>query len=412
VTGGARRADSAPYAAAVDLDYVKQRMAEEIDRRADRLVDVSHRIHEHPELNFEERFAHDLLCDELEREDVTTERHAFGLETAFVGRAGSRGSDIAVCLEYDALPGIGHACGHNIIAAAGLGAGLAAAALADACGGRISIMGTPAEEGGGGKVFMIREGAFEGVDAAVMIHPAGAELRGMSTLAIQQCVVTYSGSAAHAAAAPERGRNALDAAVLGYVNIAALRQHIRRDERIHGVFTDGGDKPNIVPARAETTWYVRSPTVAGLAALKERVSACLEAGAAAAGCDLAIEWVDPPYADMVDIDTMLDCYVANAARLGRTVLPADTAPVVGSTDMGDVSYVVPSIHPMIQAADDGVAIHTAEFARFAASPSGDRAVVDGAKAMAWTVADLWLRPEVLDAARAELASQRERRGVT
>ena len=267
-------------------------------------------------------------------------------------------------------------------------------------------MGTPAEEGGGGKVFMIRAGAFDGIDAAMMVHPAGIDLRGMSTLAIQQCSVVYRGAEAHAAAAPERGRNALDAAVLGYVNVAALRQHIGPDERVHGVFVDGGDKPNIVPARAETNWYVRSPTVAGLDALKQRVTACLEAGALAAGCELSIDWIDPPYADMVDIDPLLDCYVDNASRLGRTVeRPADTSAVVGSTDMGDVSHVVPSIHPMIQAAEPGVAIHTAAFATFAAGPSGDRAVIDGAKAMAWTVADCWLRPDVLDAARREFARQ-------
>ncbi len=396
-----------PYAAVVqdempELDAVKQAMADEIDRRADRLVEISHLIHQHPELNFEERYAHGLLCDALEHEQISTERHAYGLETAFVGRAGRDGPDIAVCLEYDALPGIGHACGHNIIAAAGLGAGIAAAAVAERCGGRVSILGTPAEEGGGGKVFMIRAGAFDGIDAALMIHPAGAELRGMTTLAIQQCTVVYRGVAAHAAAAPERGRNALDAAVLGYMNVAALRQHIGPAERVHGTISDGGDKPNIVPARAETNWYVRSPTVAGLDALKQRVTACLEAGAVAAGCDLTIEWIDPPYADMVDSDALLDCYADNAARLGRTVEPPrETAAVVGSTDMGDVSYVVPSIHPMIQAAESGVAIHTPEFATFACGPTGDRAVIDGAKAMAWTVADCWLRPEVLEAARDE-----------
>ena len=385
-------------------------MADEIDRRADRLLEVSHQIHQHPELNFEESFAHDLLCDVLDEEGIATTRHAFGLDTAFVGRAGSGGADIAVCLEYDALPGIGHACGHNIIAAAGLGAGLAAAALAEECGGRVSIMGTPAEEGGGGKVFMIREGAFEGIDAALMIHPADSDLRSMDTLAIHRCRVTYTGAAAHAAAAPERGRNALDAAVLGYVNVAALRQHIAPSERLHGVFTDGGDKPNIVPARAQMEWYVRSSTKAGLAQLEERVTACFEAGASAAGCDLDIEWIDPPYADMVDVDTLLDRYVANAARLGRTVeAPTDHTAVVGSTDMGDVSYEVPSIHPMIKAADAGTAIHTADFARFASSESGDRAVIDGAKAMAWTVADLWLDPDTLAAARDEFRRRRDQR---
>lgn len=390
----------------MDLDVAKERMGAIIDARSELLVDISHRIHARPELNFEERAAHDLLCDALEDLGIATERHAFGLDTAFAGRAGRSGPNIAVCLEYDALPGIGHACGHNIIAAAGLGAGLAAAAVAEDCGGRVMILGTPAEEGGGGKVFMLRNGAFDGVDAAMMVHPAGAELRSMSTIAIQQCTATYTGEAAHAAAAPERGRNALDAAVLGYVNVAALRQHILPAERVHGVFTDGGDKPNIVPARAQTSWYVRSPSLDGLAALKSRFARCLEAGAEAAGCTLELDWIDPAYSDMVDIGAMVDLYADNAARLGRTVAtPADGTAVVGSTDMGNVSYEVPSIHPIIRAADDGVAIHTPQFAVAAASEMGDRAVVDGAKAMAWTVADLWLAPGALDAVRAEFATR-------
>jgi amidohydrolase len=386
----------------MDVTAAKQRMAEEIDRRTDLLLDVSHRIHANPELNFEERVAHDLLCDVLEGEGVRTERSSHGLETAFVGSAGSAGPHIAVCLEYDALPGIGHACGHNIIAAAGLGAGLAAAALAEECGGRVSMIGTPAEEGGGGKVLQIRAGAFRDVDAALMVHPGGADLRSMDAIAIHRCVATFHGECAHAAAAPDRARNALDAAVLGYVNVAALRQHIGPSERLHGVFTDGGQKPNIIPDRAAMEWYVRSPTVAGLEVLKGRFAACMEAGAAAAGCEVELDWLEPPYADMVDIDAIVDCYVDNAAALGRTVRdPRDAGGVVGSTDMGNVSYEVPSIHPMIQAADDGTAIHTEAFARFAAGREGDAAVLDGAKALAWTIADLWLRPGVLDAARAE-----------
>lgn len=386
----------------MDLAAVKHRMAQEVDRRADLLIEVSHRIHAHPELNFEEHHAHDLLCEILEAEGIETQRRSHGLDTAFVGRAGRSGPNIAVLLEYDALPGLGHACGHNIIAAAGLGAGLAAAAVADVCGGQVSIVGTPAEEGGGGKVLQIRAGAFERVDAAMMVHPAGADLRGMDTVAIHRCLATYRGESAHAAAAPEQGRNALDAAVLGYVNIAALRQHIGPAERIHGVFSDGGDKPNIVPARAQTEWYVRSPTVAGLQDLKARVAACLEAGATASGCEVELDWLEPPYADMVPVSAFCDLYVANAAALGREVREPDPdSRVVGSTDMGDVSYQVPSIHPMIQAADPGTAIHTEAFAVFAASPLGDAAVVDGAKAMAWTIADLWLRPGLLEEVTAE-----------
>ena len=195
------------------------------------------------------------------------------------------------------------------------------------------------------------------------------------------------------------------------MNVAALRQHIGPAERIHGVFTDGGDKPNIVPSRAQMEWYVRSPTVAGLQALKARVIACLEAGATASGCELELDWLEPPYADMVPVGAFCDLYVANAAALGRDVREPDPdSRVVGSTDMGDVSYEVPSIHPMIRAADPGTAIHTEAFAGFAAGPLGDAAVIDGAKAMAWTIADLWLRPGVLetitDEHRAQLAARR------
>jgi len=394
----------------MELDDAKARLAEEVDRRADLLLDVSHRIHANPELNFEEKAAHDLLCDVLEGEGIATERHAHGLDTAFVGRAGATGPHIAVCLEYDALPGIGHACGHNIIAAAGLGAGLAAAAVAHACGGQVSIIGTPAEEGGGGKVLQIAAGAFEGVDVAMMVHPAGADLRSMDAIAIHRCLATFRGLSAHAAAAPEKGRNALDAAVLAYVNVAALRQHIGSAERLHGVFTDGGDKPNIVPARAQMEWYVRSPTVASLEVLKGRFAACMEAGAAAAGCEVELDWLEPPYADMVEVDVLLDRYADNAAALGRTVEdPRVVGGVVGSTDMGNVSYEVPSIHPMIRAADPGTAIHTEAFAGFAAGPQGDAAVIDGAKAMAWTIADLWLRPGLVEAAAEAHAAELARR---
>jgi amidohydrolase len=296
-----------------------------------------------------------------------------------------------VVCEYDALPDIGHACGHNVIAAAGLGAGLAAAALAGRLGGRVRILGTPAEEGGGGKVFMIRAGALDGVDAAIMVHPADHDLPTMHAIAIQELNVEYTGVSSHAAAAPHLGRNALDAAVLGYVNVAALRQHIRSDERIHGIFTRAGDKPNVVPRAAAAQWYVRSTDLASLGDLKERVLACLEAGALAAGCTMTYEWHDPAYADLVEDRWLLDRWVANSTALGRPPEdPAIVGAVTGSTDMGNVSHEVPSIHPMIAVAPPGISIHTPEFAAHARGAAGDRAVLDGAKAMAATVIDRWL----------------------
>lgn len=377
-----------------------------VDDLAAELVDASHTLFEHPELGFEEHVAHDTLTAILERHGLAVQRHAGGLDTAFVCEVGETGPIVAVCCEYDALPEIGHACGHNIIATAGLGAGIAAARVAHRLGGRVRIIGTPAEEGGGGKILLQRAGVFDGLAAALMVHPADRELTRMDCLAIHHLRASYRGRAAHAAAAPEHGRNALDAAVLGYMNVAALRQHIRPDERIHGIFTRAGDKPNIVPESAEAIWYVRSPTMVGLRNLQERVVACLEAGATAAACEVVLEWYDPLYTDMVESPTLLATYAANAVAMGRPLAePTPDARVVGSTDMGNVSHAVPSIHPMIKVAPEGVPIHTKEFARHAGGPSGDAAVIDGAKILALTVTDLWARPELIEATATEFRTR-------
>lgn len=395
----------------VDLDAVKDRIDAVVDDHAEVLLDASHRIHANPELGFEEHHAHDLLASILADAGLDVTRSAHGLATAFEARAGDGDGDgptVAVLCEYDALPVIGHACGHNVIGTAGVGAGIAAAAVAAELGGRLVVLGTPAEEGGGGKIFLAEAGAFEGVDAALMVHPAGLDLARFGAIAIQQVEVTYTGRAAHAAAAPQAGRNALDAAVLGYVNVAALRQHIRPDERIHGIFTEAGDAANVVPDHTAATWYVRSPTVKGLEKLKARVITCLEAGAAAAGCAMEHHWVDPAFADMVDNDPMIERYRANLARTGRTLTdPTSMDAIIGSTDMGNVSHLVPSIHPMIAVSPPNVAIHTKDFVRFAGGDEGDRAVLDGAKAMASTVADLWAEPGAIDEVRAAFAAALE-----
>lgn len=387
------------------IDSAKSAVIDDIDSMTDRLLDVSRSIHAHPELNFEERFAHDLLCDVLESSGLPVTRHAYGVGTAFEAVAGDAGPEILVLLEYDALPGIGHGCGHNIIAAAGLGAGLAAAKLATAMGGRVRILGTPAEEGGGGKIHMARNGAFARGDAAMMIHPADADLARMHSIAIHTVDVEYTGRAAHAAAAPWEGRNALDAAVLGYMNVAALRQHIRPTERIHGIITEGGEKPNVVPRRAAANWYVRSDTMETLQPLKRRVLDCLEGATAACGCTMSASWDDVAYADVRDNRSMVSVYARNMSGLGREVSDPDAVGrrVTGSTDMGNVSYLLPSMHPMVMAAPDGTAIHTEDFARHAGSESGDRAVVAGAKAMAMTVVDLWSDPDLLAGVKREFA---------
>jgi len=371
-------------------ESLKQRACESIDKLKNDLVGISHDIHAHPEENYEEHYAHKRLTDAIGDNKLDVTRKAYNLDTAFDVAVGSKGTTVAVLCEYDALPGIGHACGHNIIAAAGLGAGLALAGLAEEAGGRLRLMGTPAEEGGGGKIEMARKGAFTGVDASMMIHPADRELARMNAIAIQHCLVKYTGEAAHAAVSPHLGRNALDAAVLGYVNIAALRQHIMPTERIHGIFLKGGEKPNIVPREAEMDWYVRSNTIETMQPLKERVAGCLHGGAHAAGCHVELEWQPNPYADIIDNIPLLAAYVENSAQFGRLLTTDYMAGTGGgSTDMGNISYLTPSIHPMIAVAPHGVSLHTPEFADFATNDDATRAILDGAKIMAMTAIDLW-----------------------
>lgn len=395
-----------PDVNAGDVERAKSDAVAEIDRLADRLVDVSRKIHARPELGYDEVFAHDLLTTTIADFDVAVSRGSHGVPTAFEASIGDRGPEILVILEYDALPGIGHGCGHNVIAAAGLGAGLAVRNLLGDLKGRVRILGTPAEEGGGGKIAMARRGAFASGDAAMMIHPADADLLRMDSLAVQAVDVTYHGRAAHASAAPWEGRNALDAAVLGYMNVAALRQHIRPDERIHGIFTEAGEKPNIVPRRAAATWYVRSATMGSLQPLKERVEACLDGAASACGCGIDKRWEGHTYADVRDNGPLAGAFADNMGRRGRRVEdPRQTGrPVVGSTDMGNVSYLVPSIHPMVQIAPSGTAIHTREFAECAASEAADRGVVDGAAAMAMTIVDLVLDAGLRERVKAEFST--------
>ena len=395
-----------------EVDELKTRACNLIDKNAEVLISVSHEIHDHPEQNYEEVFASELLTRTANGLGVPVELGAFDCATGFSGDVGT-GPTVCIMSEYDALPEIGHGCGHNIIAAAGLGSAIALASIAKDSGGRVRYMGTPAEEGGGGKILMARNGALTGVDLAMMVHPADADLATIDAIALQQLLVEYSGQESHAAAAPHLGRNALDAAVLGYMAVATLRQHILPTERVHGIFLKSGDKPNIVPSEASSEWYVRSDNVTSLAALKPRVLAALESGAHACGCSVSHEWIGAAYADMVMNNTMGTMYAHNALRLGRTVTDPRQGGhrVVGSTDMGNVSHLVPSIHPMIASAPTGTSIHTKQFAQFARSPMADQAVLDGAKAMAMTAIDYWMSPERQVAVAAEFNAANPDRNV-
>jgi len=381
----------------MDAAELKRAACAAVDGLRDELLRLSHGIHANPELAFEERKAAALLGEVIRRAGLEVETGAYGLETAFVAEFGSGDAGcVAVLAEYDALPEIGHACGHNIIASAAVGAGLALHALADRLPGRVRLLGTPAEERGGGKELMARKGAFDGVDAAMMVHPAGANLVNMPSLACSEVVVHYRGRAAHASAMPEQGINALDALVIAYQAIAALRQHIGVFERIHGIITDGGKAPNIVPESASGLFFVRAANADELAALKKRVEGCFEAGASATGAELELSWSAADYLDIRYNEPLADSYRANAEALGREFFPIDKVPVrlAGSSDMGNVSYRVPSIHPMIASAPIQCSIHNAEFEKWAGGEMGDAAVVDGAKALAMTALDYLCDPEL------------------
>jgi amidohydrolase len=377
-----------------EVSRLKSQACAAIDAAAQTLIDVSHDIHDHPEQNYAEFYASELLCRTSEKFGLGVELGAFSSGTGFSGDVGS-GPTVCIMSEYDALPDIGHGCGHNVIAAAGLGAAIGLSVVASSAGGRLRYMGTPAEEGGGGKILMAQNGALTGVDVAMMVHSADADLTTIDAIALQQLLVEYFGEEAHAAAAPHKGRNALDAAVLGYMSVAALRQHILPTERIHGIFTKAGEKPNIVPREASTEWYVRSDTISTLNDLKPRVLAALESGGTACGCSVDHQWIGSPYADMVTNESLSASYVANAALLGRSVSDPRTTGhrVVGSTDMGNISHLVPSIHPMIASAPSGATIHTQAFAKHSRESLADKAVIDGAKAMAMTAIDFWTSTE-------------------
>lgn len=388
-----------------EVQKLKDIACQRIDNASADLVDVSHQIHSKPEQNFEEFFASQLLAKTSTQWGLTTDIDVHGCETAFRADIGT-GPMVCIMSEYDALPDIGHGCGHNVIAAAGLGAAIGLAAVASQCGGALRYLGTPGEEGGGGKIIMARNGAIDGVDIAMMVHSADADLTTIDAIALQQLLVEYSGEESHAAAAPHKGRNALDAAVLGYMAVAALRQHILPSERVHGIFVRAGEKPNIVPRDAATEWYVRSDTVTSLAELKPRVLAALESGAHACGCSVSHTWVGSPYADMITNSHLSAIYSSNATQLGRVVSdPRLTGHrVVGSTDMGNISHLVPSIHPMIASAPYGSNIHTLDFARHSVSAFADRAIIDGAKAMAMSCIDYWTSPELQHAVAQEFTS--------
>lgn len=370
----------------------REAAAEALNSCRAQIVGLSRRIHAHPEIGFEETKAAAWISEILAGAGFEVRTGICDLPTAFIATAGKGPLNVAICAEYDALPEIGHACGHNIIGAAAVGAGIAAAAAADEVGLKVTVVGTPGEEKGdaGGKILLLERGAFDGVHAAMMVHPAPFDVLMPRFIAASMFDVEYTGREAHAAAFPELGINAADAMTIAQTAIGLLRQHILPTDRIHGIITKGGDAPNIVPAYTRARYIVRGETLADLENLRPRVHRCFEAGALATGSTLKIIGGDKPYAQVVHDPDIAGFYRSNSEKLGRTFPPPDSAiqRAVASTDMGNVSLAIPSIHPLIGVDTLPAVNHQREFAAKCATEAADRAVCDGALAMAWTAIDL------------------------
>ena len=365
---------------------------ERLDSLRSRIMDLSHAIHANPEPAFAEAKAAAWISELLSDGGFDVKTGICDLPTAFLAKSGRGPLHICFCAEYDALPEIGHACGHNIIAAAAVGAGIAAAAVADEVGLTVSVIGTPAEEIGdaGGKILLLERGAFADMHAAMMVHPAPFDVLTPKVIAASMFEVRYTGKEAHASSFPELGVNAADALTIAQTSIGLLRQHILPTDRIHGIVVHGGDAPNIVPAHTAARFIVRGDTLAALEVLRPRVYRCFEAGALATGCKLEIIGGEKPYSEMIHDPDIAALYKRNAELLGRSYanVGAEKQKSAASTDMGNISRALPSIQPMIGIQSFPAVNHQREFAAQCVTIEADHAVYDGSLAMAWTAIDL------------------------
>jgi amidohydrolase len=385
------------------IDCYPQIIAE-IDRLANKLWEISTTLFNHPETGFKEYNACKILTDALEAAGFMVERGIGGLETAFRATYGENARPkIAILAEYDALVGLGHACGHNLIAAAAVGTGMALSALTPKIPGQIQVIGTPAEEGGGGKIILAKAGIFDDIDAAMMFHPASKNMVLRRSLADTELKIEFIGKASHAAAAPEEGINALDAMILTFNNINAFRQTMGPKDRIAGIITHGGERSNIVPAYTAAEFSIRALSSLRRDLLVEKVIACAQAGSQAVGCELKYT-ITPGYREIIPNKVLANLFTTHLEQLGRVVVLPDLNERMGSTDMGDISHLVPAIHPYLAIAPEKVAGHTVEFREYSISASGKSAMLDAAKAMAMTATDLVNKPRLLVKARKELIS--------
>lgn len=381
----------------------KDKAIAHVDKNRSLLIDVSKEMFDNPEIAFKEIKASRRLADELEKAGFLVELGVAGMETAIraVHPDISDGPSAAILAEYDALPEIGHACGHNLIGSAALGACLALGKIKKDLPGKLIFLGTPAEEDIGGKIAMVEAGEFDGVDAAMMFHPSsGYTVVGRQGLALTEVKIEFHGKSSHAAASPEKGINALDAVIQTFNGINALRQHIKDKSRIHGVISHGGIKPNIVPDYAAADFYVRAPEDSYCGELVKKLEYCAKGAASATGATLNFKVIEPSYQSRKMNKAMGEAWTKNLQAIGEpmTDLPEGSG---GSSDIGNVSQVVPAIHPYIAICDGSVAGHSKEFAAAAASDRGHEAMLNAAKALAMTAIDLFTDSDLMERVRME-----------
>lgn len=381
------------------IEDLKATMCRSVDDKRPQLEEMARRIHDNPELGYQEYKAQQWFVETLGDAGFTIDKGVGGVETAFRATWGSaEGPAIGLLAEYDAFPNLGHACGHNLVGTCVLGAALA---LRDACPnlpGRVEVYGCPAEEVYGGKVVMTNAGAFDGLQAALACHPLRRTMTFRPSLAATRLVMKFHGRAAHASSKPWQGISALDPLIHTFVAVNALRQFFRDGSRVHGIITNGGDAPNMVPEYAQGEFLVRSATMNEVMAMRDRVVACAEAQAAASGARVEFE-EGPAYAERVPNRVIADLYAKNLEQLGLEVKPATSE--MGSSDVGNVGLVCPIVQAFIQIVPEEVGTHTREFAAAARSAAGMQMMVDGAKSLGMTTIDLCYRPDAMAAATAE-----------
>lgn len=400
--------DASPTASPAPLGGLAAELAAQVDALQPELEALSLAIHQAPELAWQEHVSARRLTEALEAGEFALERAFCGLDTAFRAsfNVDEGGPTVALLAEYDALPEMGHACGHNLICTAAVGAALALRRVLPGKGlrGRVEVVGTPAEEGGGGKILLLERGAFEGVDAALMFHPGARTMAVRGALAATRLTLKFYGKAAHAASAPHLGVNALDACIGTFNAVNAMRQHVKDETRIHGVITKGGAAPNIVPDYAEAKFLVRHRSFAYVQELREKVLACARGAAQAVGARVEVE-EGLAYAERKVNRTMAGRFGEYLEALGEAVKPPPELGGVGSSDFGNLSQALPAIHPYIAIIPEGSSAHTPEFAEAARSPAGQRAMLLAAKCLAMTVADLLSDSSFLAAVKAEFKEE-------